>query len=812
MDRIIILIAIIAVGVIGMVAMLAEAKQADEAIDAVTVIEPETAEGIPDGVLEAVLESVLLHPPVYFSHTDTFYEQGMSVEIFADDPDAVIFYTLDSSAPNRNSRVYSIPIILTADETAKATTIKAAALSIDEDGEEVISAVVTKSYILGEDVYERFSPDTYIFVLSGEPDDFFDHHRGIFVEGFMREQYIAAGGQVHNPTVPANFNMRGRESERPLYVEVYDSSGNLLVHQAAGVRVAGGWSRGNDQKTLRLIARREYSRGKFRYPFFDDAFNSDGRLITRFDRLTLRNGGNDRTEAALRDEFVLTLAHEAGFPDTQSSVPAAVFFNGSYYGFAWLKQAYCDGYLEQRYGGIRENYRIIQNNERGDNGDREAGEAHAVEDWKYVYNIASDAVSEGADSDKGFNNDRVFEEFCRLVDIDNLMLYYAIQVYIDNKDWPGNNMRMWRYYADDDEIITNPFNDGRWRFLMFDVEFSYGLYGRTTFKETTLAAVLGMPRTNHMGGSSMILRALLQREDMREKFANTICDLIDGAFAHENAERVLKELSESMDDELLRAVMAQTLPTWMYQSIFEKREQIRSFSKGRAESVKAQIITVFELPEDTLSYSIELIGAEGASARLNTRHVVETQTIRAEYFSPYEVELSVYPYAGYEFENWEINGTIYTEPEIKLNFDMADASGKITVRLNTLKLTEGQPLYINELDTGNGADWITLYNPNNVAISTRAYFLSDDPEDLKKWKFPAINVQPDGFLTIAMSNNDSADTLMKPQTNFSLKAGETLLLSDRYGNVIASVIIPETDNGQILRREKDGTYAIVEAD
>ena len=53
--------------------------------------------------------------------------------------------------------------------------------------------------------------------------------------------------------------MSGRESERDMYVEVYDSKGNQLIAQAAGGRVVGGYSRANEQKSWRLIARNEYS-------------------------------------------------------------------------------------------------------------------------------------------------------------------------------------------------------------------------------------------------------------------------------------------------------------------------------------------------------------------------------------------------------------------------------------------------------------------------------------------------------------------------------------------------------------------------
>ncbi|MCL2698617.1 MAG: hypothetical protein FWE74_11135, partial [Oscillospiraceae bacterium] len=75
-------------------------------------------------------------------------------------------------------------------------------------------------------------------------------------------------------------------------------------------------------------------------------------------------------------------------------------------------------------------------------------------------------------------------------------------------------------------------------------------------------------------------------------------------------------------------------------------------------------------------------------------------------------------------------------------------------------------------------------------------------------KIPAINIQPQETLTIVMRNNSSPDSLMKPQTNFSLRAGETLFLSDTNGSIIGRVEIPELNRGEIMIRQRDGTYLV----
>ncbi|MCL2636987.1 MAG: CotH kinase family protein [Oscillospiraceae bacterium] len=798
MVRFIILAAVLILGVVGVIFMSADADEGIEAAAVMTAADLyEQQELIAD---DTAVDSEL--PPVEFSHTQTFYADDINIELSVDDPEAVIFFTTDGSTPTRYSQVYAAPIHLRAGDRVRAMTIKAVALYFeDEFCDGFYSPIVTNSYIASQKIWTRFSSDTYIFMLSAAPYDLYDYNHGIAIEGFLRDDYIEneRGGRRGgiDPPAPANFNIRGRESERDFYVEVYDFQGNTLIHQAAGGRIQGGWSRAASQKSWRLIARGEYSDGKFRHAFFDDTFNYHGQLITRFDRLILRNGANDREHANIRDELGGSLAKQAGFPDVQSFAPAAVFMNGEYYGFAWLKESLCLGYLVQSYGGLKENYEIIQKSEAGRD-----GEERAVEDWAYAYGLAESAVEAG----DGFLNDAVFEEFCSLVDIDNFMLYYAIQTYIDNRDWPGNNMRMWRYYADDDEIVAHSFNDGKWRFLMYDVEFAFGIYGQGDGANTLSHVLGGRGSSAHMGGQSVLLQAVLQREDMREKFANTICDLVSGVYSTENMNATLAAIAAIGDHELEAAMLARTVNMW---DLRGNRQQINSFARRRPQVFLTFMKSIFEIPEGTEMFDVTLNGTEGADAWLNTRKVSASgEAATTAYFTTHSVPLRAELYTGYEFASWEVNGVHYYEADMQITASMADASRKVSINLHTEKVIDSAPLLISELNASGGADWVTLYNPNQIAISTKSFYLSDDINNLTRWKIPTISIPSEESLTIVMRSNNTQDALMKPQTNFNLSAGETLFLSDTDGEIIAWVEIPETEPGEILTRASDGTYFI----
>lgn len=144
------------------------------------------------------------------------------------------------------------------------------------------------SYVVGQDVAERFDGNTLVFVLSTDPYNLYDYEYGIAVPGKIYDDYVKEHPGEEIPyNAPGNYYMSGRESERPIYVEVFESDGTKVIDQAAGVRLSGGYSRVPDQKSLRLIARKSYDpdNGKFKYAFFEGAQTADGVPVSEFDRI-----------------------------------------------------------------------------------------------------------------------------------------------------------------------------------------------------------------------------------------------------------------------------------------------------------------------------------------------------------------------------------------------------------------------------------------------------------------------------------------------------------------------------------------------
>ena len=751
----------------------------EESLPVLAPLKPQTTE--PED------STVPLASDISFSHTDTFYAENISVELMAAEKDAVIYYTTDGSVPSEKSKKYSEPILVKSKDTVNATTIKAIAVTAENT-----SDVITKSYVTGADVFERFDDSTYVFVLSADPYDLYDYENGICVEGKIREEWLETeydGRSEIKPTDPANWNQEGMAGERPMYVEVYDSNGNTLLQQAAGARVAGAYSRATTQKSFKLIARTMYTPddGMFKFTFFNDATDADGMLLTKYDRITLRNGANDREFAGVREELSAELAKQSGYLDVQSTQPAAVFLNGKYYGFAWLHQNFCKGYLETRYGGNKDNFQIV-------------GKAEGDVDEENAPGAADDYNKMLALAEEGLTDDKKFEELCSMMDIDNYMRYLAIQLFIDNRDWPGNNYKAWRYVASDGEEVTSEYLDGKWRYLLFDVEFAWGLYS-DGFRNATLSKILN---GTHPAGGSVLVTALMERADMREKLANNICDLMSGAFSKENILKVLEEKIKESDKEQMYALDNKIISTWASRDSFNNsRNEIRQFAQYRSSVLIKDICSVCQIENET--YKINLAGAPGLKTMLNTQSCLNADSVSGDYFKAFSVPVSVYSYSGYEFDYWEINGEKVTDKELIITSDMA-VNGEVNIRARSKKTVSEDLLYISEIYTSGDADWIELYNPNEAVISTKDMYLSDDEAILNKWKIPTVNIQPGGVLTVVCKNNKDSSSLLKVQANFNLKAGEILTLSDSSGKIIAKAAIMDCDSEKSQLRQPDGSY------
>jgi len=134
--------------------------------------------------------------------------------------------------------------------------------------------------------------------------------------------------------------------------------------------------------------------------------------------------------------------------------------------------------------------------------------------------------------------------------------------------------------------------------------------------------------------------------------------------------------------------------------------------------------------------------------------------------------------------------------------------------LSVNQKSKSQNVVINEVmslnsstikdEFGDYSDWIELYNTTLNALDLTGYYLSDDPDEPDKWTFPNIIIEPHGLLLIFASGRDTIGTL-DPHASFKISSeGETIVLSNAYGEKIDELQVIALDQDLSFGRTVDG--------
>ncbi len=107
-------------------------------------------------------------------------------------------------------------------------------------------------------------------------------------------------------------------------------------------------------------------------------------------------------------------------------------------------------------------------------------------------------------------------------------------------------------------------------------------------------------------------------------------------------------------------------------------------------------------------------------------------------------------------------------------------------------MADNQGILLDE--DADASDWIEVFNGENCPVNLFNWYLTNDPEDLTKWRFPSVEVPANEFLVIFASGKDRRTVGGQLHTNF------TLPVSNGY------LALVKPDGQTIVRQYRDGTY------
>ena len=330
----------------------------------------------------------------------------------------------------------------------------------------------------------------------------------------MYDDWIAENPENANVDVyhrKGNYNMKGKESERPASIEYFPVDEEKEGFNAnVGIRVVGAISRTFIQKSLRIFFRKKYGQKNIKYEVITGNKRSDGKgNVNKYKSFTIRNGGNDYEYAKIRDLVLQDLITNRGL-ETQQGEIVFLFLEGEYWGVYTLVENYDEHYFANNYDIDDENVVIVKNSkmEAGDETD------YQLFDRNISY-VRSEDMS----------NPSKYEQACQYLDVENFIWYAAFNIYIGNRDsvFKANNWAMWHVR----DPVENVYRaDGKWRGLSYDNDLSAGLFGdENDYNNILLTEAFDETTTMYKCIGSRLLNSLLKNSTFKNMFINAICDI-----------------------------------------------------------------------------------------------------------------------------------------------------------------------------------------------------------------------------------------------------------------------------------------------
>ena len=618
--------------------------------------------------------------------TISFSKEGgmvntFDLELSGVEPSYTIRYTLDATEPDESSTVFDGSITISNTTVVRARVFKEGLIP---------SAIQSNVYRIGK------SHTLPVIDLITEEKNLYDTNHGIYIRGLNAENSF--------PYFGANF---WQDWERP--VNFRFTKGETSYSFDGGMKIFGGWSRGNNQRSFSIFARSRYGTSEMNFPFFEK------RDYNLFQSLVMRNSGNDWLVTMFRDGLITSLMDGSGV-DVQAYEPTITYMNGEYWGIYNLREKINEHYVVSKQGGTTEDVTILERN----------GETIFGSNDEYL-NLIEFVSSHN------LSNEANYKQVEAQIDIENMITYQAAQIYFNNTDWPGNNIKFFKTKG------------GKWRWILFDTDFGLNIWNSDGTNNNTLAFALETngPDWPNPPWSTLLFRKLMDNQEYRHKFINRFADMMNSRFRHSNISNQINKLSGAIQSEI-----TDHFERWGgdASSWNNSIQRMRDFSSRRSSIVKNHITKQFSLP-NYHNISVSNPKPTFGFVRLNSL-VIADGYWQGDYFETVPIQLIAIPNEGYRFSHWEGVSTS-TDQEISISL----AKGSIITPVFVEDTDALLDMMINEInysssDDHDTGDWIEIYNPSNSTKDISNWEIKDSDDEHSYLMPEGTLIENKGYLVI----------------------------------------------------------------
>jgi hypothetical protein len=474
------------------------------------------------------------------------------------------------------------------------------------------SEEVIRTYVFGQ------APTVAAMFVTTDPLSMFSPDTGLYMTG--------NGAAMMDPKKGANF---WSNRELPVYVELFEPGSPKTP--AFGVmgdyKISGQYSRAKEKKSFSITLREEYGDKRLKYTLFPDHPE-----LKKFKAFSLRNFGNNCGDDYVRDRLGTSMT-EGLDVDYQRGRYVVVYYNGKYYGVHDLRERNSEYYYETKYGLDPNDIDLID--AQNEVGAGSATDYKNMLDWLQSNELTSDAN---------------YQKIADQIDVDNYMNYMQAEMFLNNGDWPHNNMKKWRVAS----------QKSKWKWFLYDVDFGFGV-GYNTQNGNVFSYVTNRNGTNGMGmmpgmgggqqsgGSisehTILMIRLLENENFKKAFINRFCVLLSMNFS---AERLLKRIDELQSQ--VQAEVAGDAAFWGYDeaSMSSNLEKIKSFAQTRQQTIMSEMQQYFSLGEP----AAVTLSAQGSGKILVHNLALDQSSMAVNFYRDVPVTVTAVPNTGAVFGGW----------------------------------------------------------------------------------------------------------------------------------------------------------------
>ena len=322
-----------------------------------------------------------------------------------------------------------------------------------------VGPALTRVFFLGTNPSTRF-PKCLVASVVADPDDLVGYERGILATGALYDAWRATSEAQRSVDEGATWLFQGNHTqtgplwERPCLLQIFDGAPTPAAEAPAGLRLCGKSSRMEGQRSFALFLRKEYGAESLGIPLFEGTPDTSA--------FRLRSGGNNARFLKFKDALLQEMVAGRHVVTVQTR-PAVLFLNGEYWGAYLLGEWISARMLHDRLG-VAEDQVVLAIEGAIAEG--------APEDLSLYEELMSFAERDLAQPE-------AWEEFCRTMDVQSFADHCAIRIYTGVADWaPDENDVLWRTRDDS-------YDGGRWQCVLFDLEYSSGLYAKDPTSPTT---------------------------------------------------------------------------------------------------------------------------------------------------------------------------------------------------------------------------------------------------------------------------------------------------------------------------------------